>query len=228
MEAATLHPCRVNLPADYDRAQEYPLVVGLHGFGGNADMFSTLWYAFDRPEFIYATPQAPYILPEFSGFGYSWLAPEGASIETQLRMRQLTLDYVQGVVDELKSRHRVSEVYVLGFSQGCAIAYALAFSRAGEYAGVTCFAGPFPQGWLNGEHLEAARAAGLRVFIAQGTEDAPDIIGMSQDARELLTAQGLAVEYVEFPAGHTLPREMLRQAQMWMLQPHQPFSGRIE
>ncbi|MBN2601204.1 MAG: tetratricopeptide repeat protein, partial [Candidatus Marinimicrobia bacterium] len=67
VEASKLIPCRVHVPPDFDPDQEYPLLIGLHGYTGNAESMSRLWRLFKKQNFIYVCPEAPYTVVSSTG-----------------------------------------------------------------------------------------------------------------------------------------------------------------
>ncbi len=102
-----------------------------------------------------------------------------------------------------------------GFSMGSVMSYALGL--AGERpapAGILAFSGFIPtvEGW---EPSLADRAA-LRAFIAHGRRDPIMDVGFARNARELLEAGGLQVEYHESDAAHHIDPEHVPLADGWL------------
>lgn len=209
-----LLPCRVMLPADYDPAREYPLVVGLHGFGSSLERFASAWYAFAEPQFIFAVPLAPYSVPQEDYPGYSWFPIDSSGFlsgaDTLPRARQQVLD----VVASVKTDYSISGTYLLGFSQGTMLAYYTALSMPDEFAGIGVLAGWFEHEWLPKEVLEAAVA--LPVFAACGTEDSAQIRVLHHGCVDVLSQFGYAVESHDFAGGHTFTSDILREFQRWL------------
>lgn len=98
-----------------------------------------------------------------------------------------------------------------GFSQGAVMSYALALG-AGQPRplGVLAFSGFLPS--VEGFDLALADRAGLPVSISHGTLDPVIPLTFGRDARDRLTAAGLAVRYREDPVGHTIAPGALAQA----------------
>ena len=76
--------------------------------------------------------------------------------------------------------------------------------------GVLAFSGFLPS--VEGFDLALADRAGLPVSISHGTLDPVIPLTFGRDARDRLTAAGLAVRYREDPVGHTIAPGALAQA----------------
>jgi len=229
IQAAALLPYRVLPPAGYDPRQACPLVIGLHGYGSNGEWFARIWAGFSDPRFIYAAPQAPYAAPpaqyDEGGLqpGYSWYdvaqaysSPSAVpgEIAAAVQEKELSEQYVLSLIDELKQQYEISEVYLLGFSQGGIMAYDIGVRHPGLLSGVMCFGAPLA-GDLDAAQLAAG--SGLRVFIAHGTSDRSVEIARAYAARDTLQAAGYDVTFMEYAGGHGLGVEALQAAQAWML-----------
>jgi phospholipase/carboxylesterase len=206
--------------SDARREDPPPLLVALHGRGGNAQEFSTLWDALREPRPLLAVPQGPYpvlITGATPTVGWSWFV---LSRERDLwkRADPLAVDQVLRVVSDLQKARSVGPVYLLGFSQGVSLAYMAAFAAPERVAGVIAFAGRLPLDTVTEATLRAA-APTLRVFIAHGTEDPAVKLVEGKDARDHLASLGFSVVYREFAGGHRLAAEPLREAMEWLATP---------
>ena len=215
--AQAYFPCRVLLPEGYDPVQEYPLVIGLHGFGSYLDRFATLWYALDDPQFILAVPQAPYTIPPEQGGGASWLPKEDLDPERWNEASVWTQDYVLEAADSLTAVYSVDHTYLIGFSQGGMLAYTIALSQPDLFAGVAGIGSLLPPDWVSEEQIAAAQE--LRVFTAHSPEDGAVPIALAQETRDRLEGAGLEVEYMEYSGGHTISAEVLAALDAWLAVP---------
>jgi phospholipase/carboxylesterase len=104
-----------------------------------------------------------------------------------------------------------SRTVVGGFSMGAVMSYAvgLGLGRPSP-AAIVAFSGfvPTVEGW----QPALDDRAGLPVLIHHGRNDPVIPVEFARRARDLLTAGGLAVDYVESDAGHWLPPEALAPA----------------
>jgi phospholipase/carboxylesterase len=98
-----------------------------------------------------------------------------------------------------------------GFSQGAVMSYALALGAGRPRpAAVLAFSGFIPS--VEGFDLALADRAGLPVSISHGNLDPVISVTFGRDARDRLTAAGLAVRYREDAVGHTISPGALAQA----------------
>jgi predicted esterase len=207
---------RLRLPAAYDATKAYPLVVGLHGNGSNADnlMQSMPTDAFEG--MICAAPEGAYPrtdLASMRGGNFSWYLPDADRALWPV-IDALTSEYILRVVDDVSERHRVSRVVLLGFSQGVSAAYLAAMKRPDRVAGIVAFAGGFPRTSVTPEQLKAA--SHIRVMIAHGTGDSQVGVEASERARDLLKQAGYRVQFETFDGGHVLPPDAMRNAGEWI------------
>ncbi|MCK4671070.1 MAG: hypothetical protein KAT47_00915 [Candidatus Aegiribacteria sp.] len=214
VESTVLLNCYVQIPEDYDQETACPLLVGLHGYGSSANMFIQLWERFDNPDFIYASPQAPYPFSTGKDVGYSWKKRELEDDELSGRADMATLGYIISTVEMLKSQFNVSDVYLLGFSQGCSATYITGIKYYNMFNGLICFGG-----WLDTTVVstdEILAAADLPFFIAHGKDDGVVAPEAGTSSRDHLENLGCDVTFVDFDGGHEVPEEVLQQVQNWM------------
>ena len=159
--------CRLKLPEEYDPAKKYPLVIGLHGRGGNSDNFIQIWEKLDQKvDFIYAALQAPFNLPRGDGNSYTWRFEEKDNEKIQEMNRLAIEDYVTETVQTLKDRYNVGDVYLMGFSQGAWISYLVGIKHHKLFKGIMPYGGGLIDEMIDGKSLKAARK--LKVFIGHG------------------------------------------------------------
>lgn len=209
-------PCRVLLPSGYDPQKAYPLVVGLHGYGDNHEHFTALRKKLGDIPAIFAVPEAPYPFPEGNSIGYSWMeGGDEKSDEPWHAVTKLTEQYVMDAVHGLQARYKVSETYLLGFSQGCGLTYMVGIDNAPEFAGLICCGGWLDTEWLGPEKLAAGKT--LRVFIVHGNEDKTVEFAAGTGARDKLKELGYDVTFFEFKGAHRVPEEAMQAAAKWLL-----------
>jgi len=203
----------LRLPDDYDPQKIYPLVVGLHGYGAKGESFIRLWDAFDNKDFIYACPETFYPFNLGKETGYSWFTwTDDEEMNKQIETK--TEEYVEKVTRELMDKYQISDIYLMGFSQGCGLTYTTGIRYHDLYKGLICFGG-----WLNMDRLsddDLTSAKELKVFIAHGNEDKMVEFKEGEFAKKKLTEMGYEIKFHEFEGGHRVSREALQDAQKWL------------
>lgn len=118
-----------------------------------------------------------------------------------------------GFLDGLLAERGIAweQTVIGGFSMGAVMSYAtaLGIGRPSPRA-LLAFSGFIPtvEGWA--PELEGRE--GLPVLIHHGANDPVISVEFARQASELLSAAGLAVEYIESDAGHGLPPEVIPRA----------------
>jgi phospholipase/carboxylesterase len=123
--------------------------------------------------------------------------------------------------DELWERTGLTPAQTVfgGFSMGSVMSYALGLDPARPTpAGILAFSGfvPTVEGWT--PDVAGRAAAGLRAFIAHGRLDQVMDIAFAHQARDLLAAGGVEVEYHESDAAHHIDPQHLPAAVSWLAQ----------
>jgi phospholipase/carboxylesterase len=207
IEANCLIPGYVRLPADYDSTKAYPLVIGLHGYGADPKSFARLYERAGSPELIYVCLQAPYAFGEGRDLGYSWSTWNRDDSTVGRRSARLSSDYIADAAQRLSARYHTDGTWLLGFSQGCFMAYQTGIARPDLFKGIICFGGGLDT--LRFTDAEYAAARGLKVFAAHGKEDRMVEFKYGTSTRDFLRRKGYDVTFAEF--------KQLKQAIAWML-----------
>jgi phospholipase/carboxylesterase len=216
IQAPTILPCYVILPEGYEPGEPRTLVIGLHGVGGKAAAFAKLWKDFAAPAFIFAVPEAPYPVALARGIGYGWRADAPQLESVRRESYTASSRYVVELVDGLRRRYNVGDVYLLGFSQGAWLAYGVAIRNPGVFAGLISCSGRFSSAELTAAELEAGR--GLRVFISHGENDDGVSYDEATAAYEALKTFGYDVTFHGFDGGHEVPARAVREIEEWLAQ----------
>jgi phospholipase/carboxylesterase len=202
-------------PGGYDSARTYPLLVALHGYGDDAAGFIRAFGPATWAHCFVAVPEAEYPLPN-GGFSWFQLTRDRSLWEAADRR---TAAAVVGLIDALRSSYRIGPVFVLGFSQGAALAYMTGFLEPSVVSGVLAISGRLPPidtlgAIVRSADLEAARR--VPVFVARGRDDQAVSRRSFVDQAAFLAARGFAVTRFEFAGGHDLPAEVTARAARWV------------
>lgn len=116
------------LPSGFDKKKEYDLIIGLHGHGSDRWQYAKS----DRPECKsfrdFATNHGMIIIcPDYRA-KTSWMGPKAESDITQ-------------IIDELRSKYKISKIYLVGGSMGGTSALTYAAIHPDKIDGVTSMNG---------------------------------------------------------------------------------------
>lgn len=214
----TVAPIRIQLPADYDPAATYPLIVGLHGHGGRGDEFFTPAPLFAEADVIYAVLQAPYALAMAGRIGYSWNLRGVDNDAGEQGENELSIAYILKAVETLKEKFTPEAVYLMGFSQGGTMTYQTALANPDRFDGFAVFGSWYRPGWFTEEELAAANS--LRVFIGHGLQDG--VVERSTASRDTLESAGFNVTLYDYAGGHMIAVSAIQEMFTWMAKAHAP------
>jgi pimeloyl-ACP methyl ester carboxylesterase len=181
----------VILPAGHDPARTYPVVIYLPFTGSSAaELRKDLAPQVPVADHLALVPrgvtEAEHYLPDFVSFAKGYEA-------------RLLAD-----LSALQKRHRTGKVYLLGYSLGGDLAWALSVRNPERFDGVvligTRCSWPAPKA-----SLARLKARGFRAAFMGGTREASDRLKGLRAASALVTRAGVASRYLIFEGAHTLP-----------------------
>jgi phospholipase/carboxylesterase len=198
---------RVLIP---DAVGSRPSAVLLHGRSGNEDV---MWvFAQTLPkDWLVVAPRA--IKPDPDG-GYSWL-PRGRDEWPPLSKFEEAVTAVTHFIRILPQLYNANpdSIYLMGFSQGAATAYATAMRQPGLVQGIAGLVGFVPVEC--DAALETNPLKGLPIFMAVGKEDPRIPWARAQACAQTLRAAGAKVEYHEYDTGHKVNVQGMRDLKQW-------------
>ena len=216
VKSVRVAPCLLYYPESYQADRDTDLLIILHGNGGNAASFARIWDAFADPSFIMAVPQGAYDVSGGSHRGramFSWYYLTDSRAIWKMA-DPLAEESVENVIDAVRAAQRINRVFILGFSQGASLAYAVGIKNHGKVDGIIALAGIFPQESLTADQVAAARH--LPVFVARGDRDTRVSQAVMDHQRKILRDNGYDLTDHAFRGGHELPPDLLARVQEWM------------
>jgi phospholipase/carboxylesterase len=220
-ESPALFECKVQFPDGYNLKKSFPLIISLHGGGGSYETFKNIWRHFENPQFIMATPQAPYKWLMGTKIGYDWSAWPSENLMTMQNALKLTSKYIENLIQSLTSNFNISKVYLMGFSQGSIIAQIAGVNNHDLLDGIIILSGPefdHPEKpeivWPSKKAVQSANH--LMVFIAHGKAD--DIVDfeLANKSREQYEKFAYDVFFFEFEGGHEINAEAMKEVEKWI------------
>ena len=202
----------VRVPEDYDRNEEYQLVIGLHGFEKSEEQFTWMWDdgVFYRPDFILVGVRAPFR----SGAGYTWFgAGPGEKTQTGKYEPAAALTDEQrilAVLAEVEQKYRIDpdSRIVLGVSQGACIAHFMVLRHPETFSGLADFGGRIHPAIL--PEVTSENAGHLEVFIGMGREEGGIALRATETSAEAFRKAGARVKYDLHDEGHVIKAEQVR------------------
>lgn len=195
----------------------FPTIVTLHGWGASAHDLLGLAPILCGGEAIVLCPQGPVEVPVGPGMtGYGWfpLEPGKPPDPDELRKGAAALRAFFAAARETYPIDP-ERVFVLGFSQGGAMAYEWGLSAPEATAGLVALST-----WLPGPLADAIEKrpehAELPVLVLHGTQDSMVAVDMARASRERLRELGVQLMYRELEMGHEISREALQLIVRWL------------
>lgn len=192
---------RVRQPVDPTNPR---MLLLLHGWTGD----ETVMWVFTRNlpgNYWILSPRGPVQAPEK---GYGWL-PNHGILPTLQDFKPVAQSLIQAVQHwQSDLRIPAQPFSVMGFSQGAAMAYALAAFYPQSVNQVIALAGFLPQDDPMPGHYSGLN--GKKVYIAHGTQDDTVPVTLAREAVQTLQAVGADVSYCESEVGHKLSLSCLK------------------
>lgn len=221
-------------PRHYEPGYAYPLLVLLHGRGGDEHQLLRLISYISARNYVAVAVRGPepFRRRRDGSIGYGWGltwpgAGEGEGAGTfyqpavlsprQLRVQRLA-DRIQEAAALARTRFNIhpQRVFLVGYGEGAAAAYRVALGPAAPcFAGLVAFNGWLPRG--PGPLLWLPAARGLRVLIAHGLKNRLVPVTRALYAHRLLYTAGLPVSLRVLQGGHRISSVALRLINQWVM-----------
>jgi para-nitrobenzyl esterase len=212
-------PYRLYVPSSYDPKKPSPLVVALHGYGGNQDYFfrlvPNLKELCEQYGFIFVAPMgysiggwygAPLSIPGNYPRSTDGSRPRNASPpapipekspEEALRERELSEQDVLNVLDLVRKEYNVDpkRIYLMGHSMGGMGTYFLGQKHAHIWAAIAPMSAA-----MAGVDYAWPRLKDVPVHISVGSTETRTV-ATSKEQIETLKQMGMTAAYLEVPGG---------------------------
>ena len=212
-------PAQINLYYDLSVAESRPapLLIALHGYGANKRQMMREARQMAPENFAIASLQGFHQHmrePKEQGgplrFGFGWLTNFKSEESVAIHHRAL-LDLVGNLVSEGVADP--ARVFLLGFSQSCALNYRFAFSQSDCLRGVIGICGGTPGDWGTSESYKPTTAS---IFHLAGTSDEfypPTRVGPYESQ---LRMRATDVEFRSYDAAHEIVPQMREDVREWL------------
>jgi phospholipase/carboxylesterase len=194
-----------------------PLLIALHGYGANKRQMMREALALAPNGFAIASFQGFHQHmkePKEPGgplrFGFGWLTnfhPE----ESVATHHQALLSLIETLVSEGVADSK--RIFLLGFSQSCALNYRFAFTHPDHLRGLVGICGGIPGDWETSEDYQPTTAAVLHLT---GTRDEFYPPSRVADYEERLRLRAQNVEFKTYDAAHEMVPSMRADVSAWL------------
>ncbi len=209
----------INLYYDVEPSETRPapLLIALHGYGASKRQMMREGRRMAPGNFAIAALQGfhQHIKdPKEPGgplrFGFGWLTNFRAEESVALHHRAL-LDLISTLVNEGVADEQ--RVFLLGFSQTCALNFRFAFTHPHKLRGVIGICGGLPGDWETSELYQPTNAAVLYLSGARDEYYPPSRVG---DYEERLRLRAGKVEVKSYEGGHEIVPPMRDDVRAWL------------
>lgn len=195
-------------PLHYEPNYAYPLVVWLHGDGGDECELMQVMPHISMRNYAAAGVRGTCVGTGRRGFGWS------QSDEGILAAEQRVLEAVAAA--ESKFHVHPDRIFLAGYQDGGTMAFRLALMQPGRYAGALSVGGGFPSGRMPLANLKSLREFPLFLAFSRDSE----IYTTDDVCRELplIYSAGLRLAIRQYPCGDELTTQMLHDMDVWMME----------
>jgi predicted esterase len=194
-----------------------PLLIALHGYGASKRQMMREAQAIAPEGFAIASLQGPHQHlkePKEPGgplrFGFGWLTnfrpEESVAVHHRALLDLIDSLTADGVADPAR-------IFLLGFSQSCALNYRFAFTHPNVLRGVIGICGGMPGDWEDSELYQPTKGA---VFHLTGERDEFYPPVRTSDYAAQLRQRANDVEFRSYDAGHEIVQPMRDEILMWL------------
>lgn len=194
-----------------------PLLIALHGYGANkrymmreAQLMAPEQFAIAAVQGFHQHMKEPRETGGPLRFGFGWLTNFRSEESVALHHRSL-LDLIGILTDEGVADP--TRVFLLGFSQSCALNYRFAFTHPERLRGVIGICGGIPGDW---ETSSAYHEANVDVLHLAGTRDEFYPPERVRDYERQLKTRARSVEFKSYDATHEIIPEMRSDVVQWL------------
>jgi phospholipase/carboxylesterase len=193
------------------------LLIALHGYGASKGQMMREAQQMAPENFAIASLQGFHQHlkePKEKGgplrFGFGWLTNFRSEESVAIHHRAL-LDLIDGLAREgIADRQRI---FLLGFSQSCALNYRFAFTHPECLRGIIGICGGLPGDWETSELYKPTETA---VFHLSGTRDEFYPPERVSDYAKRLHTRARDVKFQSYDAAHEIVPEMRAEGRVWL------------
>jgi phospholipase/carboxylesterase len=195
----------------------FPTLFALHGWGANALDLLGLAPALLGGNLLLIAPQGPIRLPIGpNAYGYGWF-PISAGGPLDRGAFEAGRKALDEFLEQARQRYPVDPLrqLVLGFSQGGVMAFDQALRHPDRFAGLVALSSWLPPE-LARSYLALPAHQLLPTLVQHGSSDELVSVERAAESLRLLRELGVPVTFKEYPMGHEISIESLRDLDRWL------------
>ena len=204
-------------PGDAPKPLPKPLIIALHGYGGDKGSMMKLMRRINEQDYVIAALQGPHhhlVMPTKDkpqlGYGFGWVSnfkpDESVALHHRLIKQVIAEQTAAGTIDP-------THVFLLGFSQAVGVNFRFAFTHPDLIRGVVAICGGIPGDWAT-EGKYAAGAVDV-LYVAAERDEFYSTERIRQNA-EALQQRAKSIDLRFFDATHEVPRAAYPVIDAWL------------
>jgi len=197
-------------PLHYERNYAYPLLVWLHGSGDSEKQLRRIMPLVSMRNYVATAPRATHEMQRAGGPGYQWLQSSDHVTQADERVRH--------AIARAQERFNIrpDRIFLAGYGSGGTMAFRIAASDPGRYAGVLSLCGPFPNEGAPLAQLDIVRR--MPLFVAACRRGTYYPTTQVCDNLRLFHAAGMSITLKEYPGEDGLSEKMLSDVDRWIME----------
>ncbi len=211
--------CLLRLPDNYDINLAYPLLIILHGNGGEPESLAAFLSQFSHEPVILAIPEGLYLKSDGNPRpGFSWFY-ETRDKSIWVEVDTLSSNFINQTAQEVRLHYKINKTFIFGFSQGASLAYMAGLRSPAEFAGIAAVGGSLPEidkPYAVIHSIDITAAKNLKILIARGNSDPLVKKKQIESQRDLFVAKGYEVTSFEYKGAHELTLELFNNIFKWI------------
>lgn len=193
------------------------VIIMFHGYGSNKDdLFS--FAKFMNPNFLIISIQAPIQMDYNSYCWWSLNLNNDMQLQMDVKEAKNSLNELNRFISadlSVKYNFGLNQVYLLGFSQGCMISYALSINFPKNYKKAVGLSGKIPHEIIN--FNEKFDYSNHNFFCSHGINDQVIPIEVGRESDRWFSEKNINHKYLEFESAHGINSENFEQMNLWLL-----------
>ncbi len=192
-------------PVHYEPAYRYPLVVWLHGPGGDPNELQRVMPLLSLRNYVAVAPQGP----RRAGMGFTWPLEDRGVVRSSDRLAE-ALDMAEKMFNVHPNR-----IFLAGVGDGGTLALRLALAEPTRYAGAVSLDGAMPRGGNPLASWPASQQTPLWIARRYGSRRYP--MEMFREDLRLAQIAGLNLTLANYSAETDFAEPVLADVNRWVM-----------